>query len=125
MQSAFFLMTLYQCVKFHLIHLFTFRDILQTRFLLQTLNKSCNSVNTADRATLLALYTFDDGPLSRYQVSFNALVYFQRYAPDKLFIAKMKKENNPINTVDRVMILALGNSSHDPLSVHQVSFNYL
>ena len=52
-------------------------------------------------------------------------MYLQRYAPDKLFIAKMKKGNNSVNTVDRVTVLALGNFSHGPLSVYQVSLNYL
>ena len=42
-----------------------------------------------------------------YQVSFNSLVCLKRYAPHKLFIAKMKKGNNSINTVDRFMLLAL------------------
>ena len=56
-----------------------------------------------------------------YQVSFNSLVYFQRYALDKLFIAKMKKESNFVNTDDRVMC----NTPHGPLLVYQVSLNYL
>ena len=42
-----------------------------------------------------------------YQVSFNSLLYFQRYALDKLFIAKIKKESNSVNTGDRVMVRAL------------------
>ena len=51
-----------------------------------------------------------------YQVSFNYLLYFQRYAPDKLFIAKKKKkkknkkESNSVNTGDRVMVLVFWNS---------------
>ena len=48
--------------------------------------------------------TFADGSLSMYQVSFNSLVSFQRYAPDKLFLAKIKKESSSVNTVDSVMI---------------------
>ena len=60
-----------------------------------------------------------------HQVSFNSLVYFQRYAPDKLFITKIKKGSNSINTVDRVTILALCTSTDDPLSMYQVSFNSL
>ena len=44
---------------------------------------------------------------------------------DKLFIAKMKKESNFVNTVDRVMVLAFCYSPHGPLSVYQVSLNYL
>ena len=32
--------------------------------------------------------------MSMYQVSFNSLQYLQRYAPDKLFIAKIRKGSN-------------------------------
>ena len=53
-----------------------------------------------------------------YQVSSDSLVYFQRYAPDNLFIAKKKKGSNSIYTVERVMILALCNFPNDPLSVY-------
>ena len=60
-----------------------------------------------------------------YQVSFNSLLYFQRYAPDKLFIAKIKNGSNSVNTGDRVMVLAFCNSPYSPLSVYQVSLNYL
>ena len=74
--------------------------------------------------TILALCPFADDPLSMYQISFNSLVYLQKYAPDKLFIAKMKKGSNSVNTVDMVMFLALCNSFYRPLSVYQVSLNY-
>ena len=85
------------------------------------MKKGINSVNTVDRVMILALCNFPYNPLSEYQVSFNFLVYFQRYAPDKLFIAKMKKESNSVNTIDRVMILALCNSPYGPLSVYHIS----
>ena len=48
-----------------------------------------NSVNTGDRVMVLAFCTFSDKPLEMYHVSFNSHQYFQRYAPDKLFIAKI------------------------------------
>ena len=48
-------------------------------------------MNTVARVTILEFCTFSAGPLSMYQVSFNSLVYFQRYARDKLFIAKINK----------------------------------
>ena len=64
-------------------------------------------------------------PLSRYQVSFNSLVDFQRDTPDKLFIAKIKKGSNSVNTVDRVMIFAFCTLSDGPLSMYQVLFNSL
>ena len=66
----------------------------------------------------LALCTSSDDHLSIQQVSLNSLLYFQRYAPDKLFIAKIKKGSNSINTGDRVIVLALCNSPHGPLSVY-------
>ena len=58
-----------------------------------------------------------------YQVSCHSLVYFQRYAPDKLFTVKIKKGSNSVNTVDRVTILALCTSADGPHSMYQVSFN--
>ena len=99
------------------------RNVLDKHFIAK-IKKASNSVNTVDRVLILALRTSADGLLSVYQVSFNSLVYFQRYAPAKLFIAKMKKGSNSVNTVDRVMVLALCNSPHGPLSVYQVSLNY-
>ena len=75
---------------------------------------------TDAQAPLPALCTFSDGHLSMYQVSFYSLVYFQRYAPNKFFIDKIKKGSNPVNTGDRVMVLAFCNFLHSPLSVYQV-----
>ena len=57
-----------------------------------------------------------------YQVSLNFLLYFQRYAPNKLFIAKIKKGSNPINTGDRVTVLAFCTSTDGPLPMYQVMF---
>ena len=68
-----------------------------------------NSVNAGDRSKVLAFCTFSDGLLSMYQVSFNSLLYFQRYAPDKLFIAKFKKGSNSV---------IIGERAHGPLSVY-------
>ena len=50
--------------------------------------------------------TSSDDHLSMYRISFNSLLYFQRYAPDKPFISKIKKGSNSVNTGDRVMVLA-------------------
>ena len=55
------------------------------------------------------------------QVTFDSDKYFQRYASDKLVIAKIGKGNNSINTGDRVMVLAFCTSSHYLLSIYQVS----
>ena len=80
---------------------------------------------TDTQAPSPAICTSSDGHLSMYQVSFNSLLYFQRYAPDKLFIAKIKKESNSVNTGDRVVILAFFNFLYGTLSVYQVSPIYL
>ena len=80
---------------------------------------------TCDRVTILAVCTSSDGRLSMYQVSFNSLLYLQRYAPDKLFTANIKMGSNSVNTGDMAMVLAFCNSPHNPLSVYQVSLNYL
>ena len=77
------------------------------------------------QAPLPALCISSDGCLSVYQVSFNSLLYFQRYAPDKLFIAKNKKGSNSVSPGDRVNVLAFCNSLHARLSVYQVSIIYL
>ena len=74
---------------------------------------------------VLALCTSSDSHLSMYQVSFKSLPYFQRYAPDKPFTAKIKKGSNSLNTGDRVMVLAFCSYPNGPLSVYQVSLNYL
>ena len=83
------------------------------------------SVITCNRVTVLALCTISDGRHSMYQVSFASILYFQRYAPDKFNIAKIRKGNNSINTDDRVIILAFCTTPQSPLSVYQVSFIYL
>ena len=59
------------------------------------IKKGSNSVNTADRVTILALFTSADGPVSMFQVSLNSLVHVQRYAPDKLLLRKRKREITP------------------------------
>ena len=82
------------------------------------IRKGSGSVNTGDRVMVLAFGDFPYGSLSVYEVSFNSLVYFQRYLPDKLFIAKIKKGSNSVNTVDRVIILAFCTSSDQCIKGH-------
>ena len=41
-----------------------------------------------------------------YQVSINSHVNFERYAPDKLFMAKIEKGSNSVKTVDMIMNFA-------------------
>ena len=98
----------------------------RTRLLLQKVERNINVI-TCDRATVLALCTSSYVRLSVYQVSFKSLVQFQRYVPDKLFTAKIKKGSNSVNTADRVMVLAFCHSPHGSISVYmyQVSLNYL
>ena len=79
------------------------------RYALDKLNiakirKGSNSVNIGDRVKVLAFCDFPHGLLSAYQVPFTSLVYFQRYVPDKLFIVKIEKGSNSVNTVDRECI---------------------
>ena len=66
------------------------RDMLRTTLSLQTIRKGDNSVLICDRVITLVLYTSSDDLLSMYQVLFNSLLYFQRYAIDKLNAAKRK-----------------------------------
>ena len=55
--------------------------MLQTNLLLQKIEKEI-TVITCDRVMVLALCTSSDDILSMYQVLFNALLYFERCAPD-------------------------------------------
>ena len=52
-----------------------------------------------------------------FQDSFNSFVYFQRVALDKLFIAKIKKISNSVNTLYKVMILSFSTFADNPLSI--------
>ena len=117
-------MALYQCIKFHLFIFNSFRDMLRASLQLQTLERKINLLLLVIRVTVLALCTSSGGCLSIYQVSFDSLLYFQRYAPDKLLVAKIKKSNS-VNIGDRVMVLAVCNFTYSPLSLYQVSFIYL
>ena len=125
LKSAISCIALYHCIKYHLFIFKTFRDVLRTSLLLQNNRNGNNSVISCDTVTILALCTFSDGLLSMYQVSLNPLPYYQSYAPDKLFTAKIKKGSNTVNPSDRVMFFAFCNFPHITLSVCQVSLNYL
>ena len=78
--------------------------------------KGNNSVIACASVTFLVLCTFSDGRLSMYQVSFNSLLYFQIYTPEKLSIAKIKEGSNSVNNDDRVMILPFCNFLYSLLS---------
>ena len=119
------LMAIYQCIKFHLIPFYTLRDMFQTSFFfIAKIKKGSNSINTGNRVMVLAFCNSLHSPLSLYQVSFICHQYFQRYALDKLTVAKIRKENNYIITCDRVTVLVLCTSSDGHLSMYQVSFPF-
>ena len=76
LHSALPLMAVYQCIKFHLISFYTFRDMLRTSFLLQKIKKGSNSLNTGDRVMVFVFCNSPHSPLSVYLVSLNYLQYF-------------------------------------------------
>ena len=78
-----------------------------------------------DRVMVLAQSISSDDILSIYQVLFNSLLYFQRYALDKLNIVELRKGSSSVDIGDRVVVLAFCDSPHGPLSVYEVPFNYL
>ena len=95
------------------------------KLIIAKIRTGSNPVITYNRVTVLALCTISDSRLSMYHVSFDSLLYFQRYAPGKFFIAKIKKESNAINAGDRVMVLAFCNFPYNSLSISVSSFIYL
>ena len=118
------LIALYQCVKFHLIPFKNFEIHAPDNLIIAKIRKGTSSVITCERVMVLALYTSSDDFLSIYQALFNSLLYFQRYAPDKLNIGQIRKGSNSINTGDGVVVLALCTFPYGPLSVYQISFNF-
>ena len=125
LHSAIPFIAFYHCIKFHLFIFNTFRDTLQTSLLLQKLKWEITLKLFVIELRFLHSTLPLMGRLSMNQVSFNSLLYFQRYAPDKLFIAKRKKRSNSVNTRDRLMVLSFCNSPYGSQSVYQVSLNYL
>ena len=81
-------MAFYQVLFYSLVY---FQRYASDKLFITKIKKGSNSVKTVNRVIIVAFCTSSDGLLSIYQVSFNSLVYFQRYAPDRLFIAKIKK----------------------------------
>ena len=72
-----------------------------------------------------SLCNSDDGILSLHQVLFNSFPFFQRYDPDDLDIAKIRKGSNSVNSGDRVMVFAFCDFPHGPLIVYLISFKFL
>ena len=128
MHSAFPLLALYQCVEFHSIPFYIFRDMLQTSFYCKNKKRGSYSENTGARVMILAFCNSLYSPLSVYQVSLNYLHYFQRYALDKSVMDGLTFYTNVCNSTksdDRVMVLAFCSSSISPLTIYQVSFHSL
>ena len=108
---------LYSPLSLYKVSLFTFnifRDMPRTNLLLQILERAI-TLKFLVIVSFLALCTFSDGRLLMYRFSLNSLPYNQIYAPEKFFTAKINKEVTPVNTGDRVMVLAFCNP---PLSLH-------
>ena len=79
---ALFLMAVYQCIKFHLIPFYTFRDMLRTSILLQKLRREVTPLILVtglwflhSAIPLMALY---------HCISLNYPQYFLRYASTKV-----------------------------------------
>ena len=125
LHSALPLIALYHCIKFHLFIFNTFRDMLQTSLLLQKIRKGNNSVKACDIVQVLD-YALPLMAIYQY-IKFHLIPFitFRDMLRTNFLLQKIKKGSNSVNTGDRVMVLAFCNSPHGPLSVYQVSFNYL
>ena len=91
--------------------------------LLQKLEREI-TLKLIDRVTVLAIAL----PLMAiYQcIKFQLIPFYTfRDMPRTSFLLQKIKGSNSVNTGDRVMVLAFCNSPHGPLSVYQVSLNYL
>ena len=67
---------------------------------------------------VLAFRTFSNIPSINVLIIFNSLLYFPRYAPEKLLIVKIERGSNSLNTGDRVSVFAFCNSPHGSLSLY-------
>ena len=88
-------------------YLLYFQRYAPTKFNIAKIRNENNSVNTDNRVTYFTFFSSPQGSLSLFQVIFICLQYFQRYASDKLTIAKVRKGNNSVIICDRVTIRAL------------------
>ena len=88
-------------------YLLSFQRYAPTKFNIAKIRNENNSVNTYNMVIYFTFFSSPQGPLSLFQVTFIYLQYFQRYASDKLTIAKVRKGNNSIIICDRVTVHAL------------------
>ena len=91
LHSAISLLVFYQFIKFHSITLQCFYRYAPDKLIIAKIKEGNKSVIICNRVTVLAFCPFSDVSLSMYQVSLNSLLFFQGYAPDNLFIAKLIK----------------------------------
>ena len=94
LHSAITLMAVYQCIKF-ILFISAFSEICFRQAYYCKTKDGYNSVIACDRDTFLAFCTFSTRSLLMYQVSFHSLLYFQRYAPDKLLFQNIKRKITP------------------------------
>ena len=80
--------------------------MLKDKLIIAKVKMGSNLVNTCNKVTVLVLCTISDGHLSIYQVSFDFLLYFRDMHRTNLILQKLGRENNSINTDDRIMVLA-------------------
>ena len=106
-------------------YLIYFQRYAPTEFNIAKIRNENNSVNTDNRVMYFTFFSSPQGPLSLFQVTFIYLQYFQKYASDKLTIAKVRKGNNSVIICDRGTVNALCTSKNGRLSMYQVSFNSL
>ena len=66
--------------------------MLRTSFLFAKRKKGSNSLYTCNKNMVLAFCNYPNDRLSVYQIYFIHLQHFQRYAPDKLIIVKLRKD---------------------------------
>ena len=91
MHSAISLMALYQCIKFHLITINTFREMLQTNLLLQKLGREITCDGLLFLYSALSL-------MSLYQcIKFNLIPFytFRDMLWTSFLVQKLKREVTP------------------------------
>ena len=119
---AFSLLALYQCVKFHPIPIDTFRDMLRTSFIAKIKRGKLlrNYWEQGYGSCILHLLYWPSIKNSCF-ISFPSIL--SEICSGQAFYCK--RGSNSVNTADRVTVLAFCNSPHGPLSVYQVSLNYI
>ena len=121
LHSALPLMVVHQCIKFHLIPFYTYCKVSLEFENILNIRQNFLSIGPVWDRFFWAFGCFQSVPISEFWSGTERNSIFS----SKLFTAKIKKGSNSVNTGDRVMVLALCNSPHGPLSLYQVSFIYI